>query len=378
MSKKKLEPEGPKGAQSKTGGEVEDTSGLEIHRLIRKKRDLENRIISGVSAVFTVMLFQVGNTYLKQSSHWLSEPIGKVIDFYVPFAYFIMAVLVLRAVFPHVVSGENLRDVFGLLSSGPLKSEQPTGSYKIRELQSLVDKMERLAIRLDGNHLTLDVSTNKLLQEKLIDTIAASLSADAVRHISEAYNIQCVEGSIADTKTRLNDAVRTLGGRVNQNLWFGVMIAAIGIFALITFTMMIPQPDWGSKVSATPATELAESGMGQASRQLLYFLPRLSIVILIEVLAYFFLSLYRTGLDDLKYYQNELTNVEAREAAIHATLSKGNEDQVKEIVTALIQTDRNGSVSSGIKKRSKNQTDKDSRVALEALSKMESLAKAFQ
>jgi len=37
---------------------------------------------------------------------------------------------------------------------------------------------------------------------------------------------------------------------------------------------------------------------------------------LIELFAYFFLKLYKSDLSEIKYFQNELTNVEMRYAAV--------------------------------------------------------------
>lgn len=46
---------------------------------------------------------------------------------------------------------------------------------------------------------------------------------------------------------------------------------------------------------------------------------------MIELFAYFFLSLYRTSLQKIKYFQNELTNIEAKQIALRAALSYGEQ-----------------------------------------------------
>ena len=61
-----------------------------------------------------------------------------------------------------------------------------------------------------------------------------------------------------------------------------------------------------------------------------YFLPRISFVIFIEVFSFFFLRLYKANLSDVKFYQNELTNADARLVALEATLIDDNRDGLRQ------------------------------------------------
>ena len=61
-----------------------------------------------------------------------------------------------------------------------------------------------------------------------------------------------------------------------------------------------------------------------------YFVPRVTIVLVVEVFSYFFLNLYRTGLSDLKFYHNELTGIEARRVAMQFAARSDD----KELVSA--------------------------------------------
>ncbi len=51
------------------------------------------------------------------------------------------------------------------------------------------------------------------------------------------------------------------------------------------------------------------------------FLPRLSIVIVVELLSFFFLALYRSGLADLKHYQAEMTSADLKYASLRSALA---------------------------------------------------------
>lgn len=73
----------------------------------------------------------------------------------------------------------------------------------------------------------------------------------------------------------------------------------------------------------------------------MHLLPRITFVIFIQLFAFFFLRLYKNNLEDGKYFQNELTNLSAKCAALKiAILTKNNEKQ-SEILTQLSLVERN-------------------------------------
>lgn len=255
---------------------------------------------------------------------------------------------------------------------GPLDSEEPQEGESSQRMELALTELRMLVQRMQMDRLVNENPFRPVMTDEVAKQIKEAFSIEAMGMLREQYGIAEVEKSVTGTKTRLNNAVKTLGGRVNQNLWIGVLIASVGCLSLAYFTVNIPKVEGGQVLGTDPQHHLTH----QIGHQMLYFLPRLSIVLLVEIFSYFFLSLYRTGLDDLKYYQNELTNIESREAALHASLSKGSEDLLKQVVSALIRTDRNASVRVNAKKRSKEKPKEDSKVALAAISKMESLAKA--
>ncbi len=89
----------------------------------------------------------------------------------------------------------------------------------------------------------------------------------------------------------------------------------------------------------------------EASSQIQEILPRISVVALTEIVVIFFLSFYKRNLDDIKYYQNELTNVDFK---ILSILNLNRNEKDEETAKALIQlylelakTERNPSSNSG-------------------------------
>jgi hypothetical protein len=74
---------------------------------------------------------------------------------------------------------------------------------------------------------------------------------------------------------------------------------------------------------------------------LIHFIPRFSFALLIEVFAYFFLQLYKKSLGEIKYFQNELTNVESRALAAQIARHANDPDLMIKIALNLASTERN-------------------------------------
>jgi len=78
------------------------------------------------------------------------------------------------------------------------------------------------------------------------------------------------------------------------------------------------------------------------SKLLSYYLPKLSLVLFVEVFSFFFLRLYKESLDEIKYFQNELTNAELRFLAMEAALLEGGASAVlASVIRGLAATERN-------------------------------------
>jgi hypothetical protein len=124
-------------------------------------------------------------------------------------------------------------------------------------------------------------------------------------------------------RTRFLVELGNLKRRGNVNLVLGMFVSCIGILFLGWATLSL------SRVSPEP-TVIAG-----------YFLPRLSFVVLIEIVAFFFLNLYKSNMIDIKYFQNELTNIEARLVSVQAAMMSGADDLVSAVVQVMATTERN-------------------------------------
>lgn len=65
------------------------------------------------------------------------------------------------------------------------------------------------------------------------------------------------------------------------------------------------------------------------------------LAIFVEVFSFFFLRLYRSMLAEIKYFQNELTNIELKIIAVEISLLKGGDKSTKTLITSFVAAERN-------------------------------------
>lgn len=146
-----------------------------------------------------------------------------------------------------------------------------------------------------------------------------------MQHIKEQLSIN---EHYEDMVYRIKKEIDRLNRRGGANLGIGASIAFFGIAYL------------GYVVSKQTVTT-------DVINYLIHMLPRISFVLVIEVFAYFFLKLYKNGFDEVKYFQNELTNIEAKVLAIKFLKDVKNEDLMAEVIKNLMTTERNFILSKG-------------------------------
>jgi hypothetical protein len=197
-----------------------------------------------------------------------------------------------------------------------------------------------LASKLEGVKVTPQNVTQED-KEDLINSIKTSLQAEAstavynelIKKVTDSVRLEeqqkLVAGYFKDTLGRLREEVGALSRRGNLNLAIGIITTITGLVILGYFVI----------VSSHQGTDILSFAVS--------FIPRLSLVILIEVFAYFFLRLYKTSLSEIKYFQNEMTNIEAKYVSLVVALRTANETSCSEVIKNLCGTERNHILEKG-------------------------------
>ncbi|HEV7428245.1 MAG TPA: hypothetical protein VGQ46_17960 [Thermoanaerobaculia bacterium] len=199
-------------------------------------------------------------------------------------------------------------------------------------------------------------------KEAILESLRSSVHSDAAtevlaeirRSISSADVLEIVGTSSRDTLERLKLERSSIARRGNFNLFVGLLTTVAGIWLLLSYahdlsmgldartSELSRQSSSSSQNALRPIVPrvATSAGSGDISAYIIPFLPRLSLVLLIEVFAYFFLGLYKVSLFDVKYIQNEITVVEFRVLALKAAIVTSDQLSLREILRAYVAGDR--------------------------------------
>lgn len=123
-------------------------------------------------------------------------------------------------------------------------------------------------------------------------------------------------------ETRVKGEINRLSKSAIINLSLGMMLSIGGILYLGSFVINAQTFD-------------------SLEKMFINTFPKAIFVLLIEVFAYFFLKLYKQSLDDIKYYQNELTNIEYKNLAVQVSKQSNNHKLLTLCVEDFLSTERN-------------------------------------
>jgi hypothetical protein len=215
-----------------------------------------------------------------------------------------------------------------VFAASELKNEL---NKRFNHLYSLINKKNEI--------VAFSEEQNKEIYDSIIASISTNLTKDFFDGIRDNVKAQIVEdkreqlisinGRNDISVARLRAEIEQLSKRANTNLAIG---STVTIAALASLSYFIVSEDFDS---------------ASIQKVLLHFLPRLSLVVFIEFFSFFFLKLYRSSLHEIKYYQNELTNIELKGVAISFAISYGNEDDISIVVKEMLGTERNFKLQKG-------------------------------
>lgn len=212
-----------------------------------------------------------------------------------------------------------------------------------KTFDELSQRHSQLLNKIESDSFSLSEQERKELLEKLQAGITDQASKDILKSIEEKYSIDVIINSqlshlalhYKKTTERLKLEIESLSRRGNLNLIIGSMTAVLGLFILGS---MVFGGDFSLSASNEAYSATNDDYLSYMGRE---FLPRLSLVVLIEIFAYFFLRLYKASLDGIKFFQNELTNIESKFIGIEGAILSKDIDLKKTAIHSFVKTERN-------------------------------------
>ncbi|MCX4043363.1 hypothetical protein [Aeromonas veronii] len=215
------------------------------------------------------------------------------------------------------------RDVF------PTHHEFSSKSDKNINLSSEVSR--RLFITaLSSIKNGLEVEQNTPLRDK----ISSSVSIEDKRNKNDAI-------ALGEKFTdRLQKEIEQLTRGANIYITFGSAIT-VGAAAILFYTV--------TDLSSYFNSPFSDTKTALTSTDWFSVISRFSIVVFVEVFAFYYLRLYRSTMDTVKYYQNEITNIEMRLMAIYSLQTLATPDSVSAstLISSLSNSERNFVIQKG-------------------------------
>lgn len=304
----------------------------------RRKNAFKARLIVVVSTIFgTFGAFSLGFPNL------VFPELDK--GFVGPFSFAFVGVALASLVLLYLQSGSSADKRDRGYEESLQKHEESLSEIR-EDFKRISDGLNELKDRLPD---TFQRDLGEFNKQQAIEQITKNIGADSIKAIFTARadaltkeihaSIIAKHGSSSAHKMieRLTREISDLRLRSNVNLALGMLITAVGVYLLWTTVSMIDM----SESLKSIANDSAVTDSLFFRNLALPLLPRITLVVFIEIFAYFFLRLYRDGLAEIKYFQNELTNVQSKVLAVEMAISSGSLDVIPVAFAGLAQTERN-------------------------------------
>lgn len=135
--------------------------------------------------------------------------------------------------------------------------------------------------------------------------------------------------------SRISSEINALSKRANAYIFIGSVIAISGgVYLYFASQDAIDV----LKKANFKTTEISDF----AYNELPLFLLRLSVALFVEFFAYYFLRLHKDAMENIKFYQNELTNIDMKTIALNAAYAaSGDGNNLGIVIKDLSSTERN-------------------------------------
>ncbi|MCP3104681.1 hypothetical protein LZ198_38035 [Myxococcus sp. K15C18031901] len=178
-----------------------------------------------------------------------------------------------------------------------------------------------------GTQPAADASPSPRLDPRRSDI---GIEDDSSLGVSNADCYAGLQEHIRLARTRIQREIDVIQRRGSSNLALGCLITLAAI-SLLVFTAFVPAPPTATNISSYDYLMNLPHML----------IPRISIVLFVEFFSFFFLRLYRSSVQETKYFQNELTNLDAKAIAVEVALLSGDKEAMKGLATELARTERN-------------------------------------
>lgn len=219
------------------------------------------------------------------------------------------------------------------LTKGYLENDSPYDEDTFIK-SSVKGNEKEINIRSDKRNIYIDQNTNISLtdeeKEELYDKLIDSFNNTIVSKVDAKINFDKPAFRYLEVKTnfqriqnRLTEEIKSLNRKGNINLSIGVTTTFSAILILFYANYNLKGLEFESWSDFT-----------------FFFIPKFSIAIFLEVFSFYFLAIYKSNLSEIKYYQNELNEIDFKTMMLQSYLLTDGFD-IEKIGTEFFSHDKN-------------------------------------
>jgi hypothetical protein len=209
---------------------------------------------------------------------------------------------------------------------GTWEVDEKYGSFEIdssyiKKIQRDISRLKRITSIEIGQESEGNISS--LIKDEIEKIAYKSVFESIKSKIDASVRLELDIESFSKSIPRIVNEIELLKTRGNVHLSIGIIATLIGIIMLsvIVFTQSY------NDISI--------------EKFLMHFIPRISLVVFVQIFAFFFLKLYRNNMEEVKYFHNELTSVESRISAVVLAKDAKNSEGMTKVIAELSAVDRN-------------------------------------
>lgn len=205
-------------------------------------------------------------------------------------------------------------------------------SDSISDFEALSRRLTNIELRfheqVDSIKETNTIDIEKIIQvtiDKELDSnnFISLVNSKYPQQIDIQRKISFLKDDLVEVKQRIDIEINRLRKSANLNLVVGTMTTLIAV-AILGFEVLRSELKFNELISL-----------------LSHYIPRITIVIFVEIFAFFFLKMYRNNLVDIKYFHNEKTNIELKIISLKTAIINDSEAILSLCIQELIKTERN-------------------------------------
>lgn len=171
----------------------------------------------------------------------------------------------------------------------------------------------------------IEEQINSKIEKITSDSLLEQIKTKYEDKLIDDLKYKSLEDELSNVKVRIDRETARITRNGNINLTIGFFTTFMAIFFL-GYSLL--------GTSHTTTTETTQSFI-------FHFVPRFTLSLFIELFSFFFLRIYKKNLDDIKYLNNERTNIDLKLVALKTSILHNDTDSLKLILSDLSKTERN-------------------------------------